>query len=183
MPAPDFEELEPLPKITLMDARRIVRSAKEARALLAFEEAQKEIEGANWNEQRMGLNPRVRAYLTRWGHAAGTGLNAVRTLKREGGRGRPSRIRNRERREAAAAAAAAAEAAEAAAEAALLREATSAHHQRELNPHAESYTSSAAAAEAAKEKAEEEELLRDATSSHLKGGYGRRSRKTRRSRK
>lgn len=178
MPAPHFEELEPLPKITLMDARRIVQSAKEARALLAFEEAQKEIEGANWNAQRMGLNPRVRAYLIRWGHAAGTGLTAVRTLKREGGRGRPSRIRNRERREAAAAAAA-----EAAAEAALLREATSAHHQRELNPHAESYTSSAAAAEAAKERAEEEELLRDATSSHLKGGYGRRSRKTRRSRK
>lgn len=176
MPSPNFEELEPLPKITLMDARRIVQSAKEARALLAFEEAQKETEGANWNAQRMGLNPRVRAYLIRWGHAAGTGLNAVRTLKREGGRGRPSRIRNRERREAAAAA----EAAEAAAEAALLREATSAHHQRELNPHAESYTSSAAAAEAAKEKAEEEELLRDATSSHLKGGYGRRSRKTRR---
>ena len=86
MPSPNFEELEPLPKITLMDARRIVQSAKEARALLAFEEAQKETEGANWNERRMGLNPRVRAYLIRWGHAAGTGLNAVRTLKREGGR-------------------------------------------------------------------------------------------------
>lgn len=86
MPAPNFEELEPLPKITLADARDIVRSAKAARALLAFEEAQKEIEGANWNEQRMGLKPAVRAYLIRWGHAAGTGLNAVRTLKREGGR-------------------------------------------------------------------------------------------------
>ena len=86
MPSPNFEELEPLPKITLADARDIVRSAKAARALLAFEEAQKETEGANWNAQRMGLNPRVRAYLIRWGHAAGTGLNAVRTLKREGGR-------------------------------------------------------------------------------------------------
>lgn len=86
MPAPNFEELEPLPKITLADARDIVRSAKAARALLDFEKAQKEIVGVNWNEQRMGLKPAVRAYLNRWGHAAGTGLNAVRTLKREGGR-------------------------------------------------------------------------------------------------
>lgn len=86
MPAPDFEELEPLPKITLADARDIVRSAKAARALLAFEEAQKEIEGANWNAQRMGLRTEVRDFLIRRVHAAGTGLTAVRTLKREGGR-------------------------------------------------------------------------------------------------
>jgi len=91
--------------------------------------------------------------------------------KRNGGRGRPSRVRRYHARRQAEAAAAAAEAAAAA------------HHQRELNPHAQSYRPSAAAAaaaaEAAKEKAEEEELLRDATSSHLKGGYGRRHRKTR----
>jgi hypothetical protein len=167
MPAPDFEELEPLPRITLMDARRIARSAPEARALLAFEEQQKEIEGVNWNAQRMGLKTEVRDFLIRRVHAAGTGLNAVRTLKREGGRGRRSRLRYHQRREAAA-------------EEELLREATSAHHQRELNPHAEPYTSSSAVAEAAKEKAEEEKLLREARSSHLKAGYGRRARKTRR---
>ena len=172
MPSPNFEELDPLPKITLAEAKDIARSAKAARALLAFEEQQKEIEGVNWNAQRMGLKTEVRDYLYQeLGSAAGTGINAVRTL-RKGGRGRRSRLRYHQRREAA----------EAAAEEALLREATSAHHQRELNPHAEPYTSSSAVAAAAKEKAEEEELLRDATSTHLKQGYGRRTRR-RRSRK
>lgn len=87
MPSPNFEELEPLPKITLAEAKDIARSAKAARDLLAFEEQQKEVEGVNWNAQRMGLKSEVRDYLyQKLGYAAGTGINAVRTLKRKGGR-------------------------------------------------------------------------------------------------
>jgi hypothetical protein len=82
-----------------VDARQIVWSAKAARDVLALEKAQQEIKGANWNAQRMGLDPEVRKFLTRWGHAAGTGLTAVRTLKRKGPTGgRRSRRARKTRR-------------------------------------------------------------------------------------
>lgn len=115
-----------LPKVTLEEARKMTKvEMLKALAKHEFLKKTNEDKGYSWNKpagdvlreqnpekwkllgspgeddetplrELVGLKDKVRTYLERYAHAAGTGFRAVRSLKRAGGRrGRKTRRRHK----------------------------------------------------------------------------------------